>query len=188
MVRDARLRALLTMRSASRPRPEEARSAVSKDGPRARAVPAAHGSRRALCALLTMRCSGRVLARARRCAIRLAAVARNAKPGGRCRPPGAIPTVDFLLACFGRAGKNPAVKNQHGPAGLNCVAAAAPPLRRDPTMSPLKRRCLPCGAETEAARSARRVAAPRTGSLVFRCSRTPGLSRAALRSRRLPRR
>src|SRR3979490_2750184 len=38
-----------------RPRPEEARSAVSKDGPRATAQ-AAHGSRRALCALLTMRC------------------------------------------------------------------------------------------------------------------------------------
>ena len=33
---------------------EEARSAVSKDGPQARTVQAAHGSRRALRALLTM--------------------------------------------------------------------------------------------------------------------------------------
>jgi hypothetical protein len=108
MVRDARLRALLTMRSASRPRPEEARSAVSKDGPRARAVPAAHGSRRALCALLTMRCSGRVLARARRCAIRLAVVARNAKPGGRCRASGRNSNCGFspsmFWACWQKSG------------------------------------------------------------------------------------
>src|SRR5258705_7541078 len=47
----------IPLRHATRsPRPEEARSAVSKDGPRARAVPAAHGSRRAL---LTMRGSRR---------------------------------------------------------------------------------------------------------------------------------
>src|SRR3981081_3195499 len=63
-------------------------------------------------ALLTMRGLRRVLARAPRCAIRIAVVARNAKPGGRCRPPGAIPTVDFLLYPFAPVVKKVVVKNR----------------------------------------------------------------------------
>src|SRR5712675_794385 len=75
MVRDARLRRAPhhEVCNTPQPRPEEARSAVSKNGPRATAAQAAHGSafalratadksRRALRALLTMRCSPIILA------------------------------------------------------------------------------------------------------------------------------
>ena len=44
------------------------------------------------------------------------------KPAGRSRPSGAIPTLDFLLAHFGRTAKKTAVKTHVSPA-FRCVVA-----------------------------------------------------------------